>query len=527
MTQASRPRFLHELPARAGSPAEVVFSGEAHRLGGIMDRAARLATLLSESGLKPGDRLGLWLPNGIDWLCTIFACSRLGIVVLAMNPRLGPGETGQLIRLAGCRCIVLSAEHRDGECLDVLASVPEADRITLRTLVFAGSVGPLPKGIDAATSSFAAASGLPPFDGCMAQSDAPFLMLATSGTTGLPKLVQHAQERICRHVLDAGRAFGFDGHSKVLLAIPMCGAYGFTIAMATLAAGVPLVVMESFEPAAAIGLIREYGITHMMGTDDMLDKMLAATDEPCPFPTLRMYGHANFTPGLRHFPQRAEARGVRLRGAYGLSETLASVAVQSLASPLVRRAEGGGHLVCPGAEFRIRDAGTGRLITDRAIGEIELRTPNVMLGYYDNPDATQKAFTADGFLRTGDSGCHAEDGGFTYVSRINDVLRIGGYLVSPAEIEEALRSDPAIDECQVVAVDLPEGSRPVAFVVLYPGFALDEVRAIASCAAMLARYKVPVRIFPLDRMPVTVGPNGTKIRKSELRDRAIRLMEAG
>lgn len=527
MKRTSQAGFLHQLPVRSAWSGEVVCDGAVHRLDQIMDRAARLSTLLSESGLQPGDRVGLWLPNGIDWLCAIFACSRLGLVVLAMNPRLGPGEAGQLIRLAGCRCIVLSAEHRGGECLDVLAAVTGADRVTLRTLVFAGSVGSVPKGIDAAASSIAAASGLPPFEGCTAQADAPFLMLATSGTTGLPKLVQHAQARICRHVLDAGRAFGFDGHSKVLLAIPMCGAYGFTIAMATLAAGVPLVVMECFEPSAAGDLIREHGITHMMGTDDMLDKMLATTDDSRPFPSLRMYGHANFTPGLRNFPQRAEARGVRLRGAYGLSEALASVAVQSLDSPLARRAEGGGHLVCPEAEFRIRDAGTGRLITDQTIGEIELRTPNVMLGYYNNPDATRKAFTDDGFLRTGDSGCHAEDGGLTYVSRINDVLRIGGYLVSPAEIEDCLRNDPAIGECQVVAVDLPEGSRPVAFVVLNPGCGLDEAGIIASCSATLARYKVPVRIFPVDRMPVTVGPNGTKIRKSELRDLATRLMEAG
>lgn len=489
----------------------------------LAEEGHRVARLLQAAGLRRGDRLGLWLPNGHAWFVVAMACSRLGIAILALNPRLGSKEIGNLLSLSACKALVFSAEYRDGYCLDILGALPASLRPSLSVVVYAGQVRKFNGSDDL---SLHALSDDPDssveYDMC-ADPEAPFLLLSTSGTTGLPKLVQHAQQRIVRHIHDVVRSIDLTRPgSKMLLGIPMCGAYGFTITMASLAAGVPLHVMEDFDPAGAVGLIRQYDITHMMGTDDMLDKMLAATDDPHPLPSLRMFGHANFTPSLRDFPQRAEARGVRLRGAYGLSESLATVAAQSLDAALERRAQGGGHLVCRNAEFRIRDTQTGRLIEDERIGEIEIRTPNVMLGYLDNPEATCQAFTEDGFLRTGDSGCRADDGGFTYLSRISDVLRIGGYLVSPSEIEEVIRRDPVVSDCQVVAIDLPEGSRPVAFVVARAGF--DEVKALDTCRNELARYKIPVRIFSLESMPVTVGPNGVKIKKSELRARACKLL---
>lgn len=516
---------LFELLDEPQSGFGIVCRDRQTHAGELAEESRRVARLLQSAGLRCGDRIGLWLPNGHEWFVVAMACSRLGIAILALNPRLGSKEIGSLLSLSACKALVLSAEYRNGYCLDILAGLPASLRPSLSAVVYAGRVHQFDGGDNLSLHSLNddPCSTVDYGKGKPVDPEAPFLLLSTSGTTGLPKLVQHAQQRIVRHIHDVVQSIDLARpDSKMLLGIPMCGAYGFTITMASLAAGVPLHVMEDFDPANAVGLIRQCGITHMMGTDDMLDKMLGVTDDPLPLPSLRMFGHANFTPSLRDFPERAEARGVRLRGAYGLSETLATVAAQSLDAGLDRRAQGGGQLVCRSAEFRIRDTQTDRLIENECIGEIEIRTPNVMLGYLDNPEANRQAFTEDGFLRTGDSGYRAEDGGFTYLSRISDVLRIGGYLVSPAEIEEVIRRDPTVSDCQVVAIDLPEGSRPVAFVVAMSGF--DEAKALDSCRSELARYKTPARIFSLDSMPVTISPNGVKIKKSELRERARKLM---
>jgi fatty-acyl-CoA synthase len=148
-----------------------------------------------------------------------------------------------------------------------------------------------------------------------------------------------------------------------------------------------------------------------------------------------------------------------------------------------------------------------------------------MLSYFGNAEATAAAFTEDGFLRTGDLGYTEEGSGFVFLARMGDVLRLGGFLVSPAEIEATLLELPGIADCQVVAVATPAGNRPVAFVIMAPGAALDEARALAHCRARIAGYKVPARLVRLDAFPVTQSANGTKIQRTRLRAMAEEAMK--
>ena len=129
----------------------------------------------------------------------------------------------------------------------------------------------------------------------------------------------------------------------------------------------------------------------------------------------------------------------------------------------------------------------------------------------------------DGWFRTGDLAAADGDRTFEYIARMGDVLRLGGFLVSPAEIEAVLMDDVAVDAAQVVAIDLPNGARPVGFVV-GAGEGFVESTAIDRCRDRLGRYKVPVRVLVIDEFPTTPGPNGTKIQKSELRKIAARLL---
>ena len=143
-----------------------------------------------------------------------------------------------------------------------------------------------------------------------------------------------------------------------------------------------------------------------------------------------------------------------------------------------------------------------------------------MQTYFGEPEATREAFTADGYYRSGDLGYTTGDGRFVFLTRINDSLRLGGFLVSPLEIEGVVQEHASVAACQVVGVPRADGLKPVAFVILKPGTALDEAGILAHVTGQLAKYKVPARVFAIDEFPVTPGANATKIQKHRLRDLA-------
>ena len=167
--------------------------------------------------------------------------------------------------------------------------------------------------------------------------------------------------------------------------------------------------------------------------------------------------------------------------------------------------------------MRVRDPESGRLLPVGEAGEIEIAGPSLMREYFENPAATRDTISDDGFVRSGDLGYLTDDGGFVYLARMGDAMRLGGFLVSPAEIEGQLNEHPAVRGAQVVEVHTERGPRPVAFVVPDPGGRFDEEALRDHCGQSLARFKVPTRIFALDEFPTTRSANGTKIRRAELR----------
>jgi acyl-CoA synthetase (AMP-forming)/AMP-acid ligase II len=193
------------------------------------------------------------------------------------------------------------------------------------------------------------------------------------------------------------------------------------------------------------------------------------------------------------------------------------------------RGLGGGRPVADDIEFRITDPVTGGQVADGEEGELQLRGYNVMAGYLNNPAATAEALTADGWLRTGDLALQQGDS-FCYRARLRDSLRLRGYLVDPAEIEQSLGQHAEVGAAQVVGVNLPgEGDVAVAFVIAaHPVEASTlESRLIAHCRDGIAGYKVPRRVFVVDHFPQVDGPNGVKVVKSELREMASRGLKQG
>jgi fatty-acyl-CoA synthase len=174
--------------------------------------------------------------------------------------------------------------------------------------------------------------------------------------------------------------------------------------------------------------------------------------------------------------------------------------------------------------FRVVDLESGAAVPDGTNGELQIRGYNVMSGYLNNEAATAKAITPDGWFRTGDLA-YVQGDAFIFLSRIGDGLRLRGYLVDPGEIEAFLCRHPAVSAAQVVAVRV-QGEGDVAVAFVRADRPLSEKELLAYCREGIANYKVPRRIVQVDEFPVVEGPNGTKIRKADLREHASRVVNS-
>ena len=170
--------------------------------------------------------------------------------------------------------------------------------------------------------------------------------------------------------------------------------------------------------------------------------------------------------------------------------------------------------------MRTRDPESGSILPHGEVGELEVRGPSMMLGYFGDPDATAAAMTPDGYFRTGDAGYTNPDGSFTFLSRMGDALRLNGFLVSADEISSVLELHPAVDRCQVVGTMINGTQKAVAFIVPHPASAVDEADIVAFCKQRLAPFKAPARVFAVEEFPMSVGPNGEKVQRGKLRELA-------
>jgi len=488
------------------------------------DASARLAQGLGKLGVRAGDCVALWLPNLPAWLAAFFACARLGAIAVSVNTRFRSHELADILGRSRARVLLFWPEFKGIDFAGILAACdPQALAALEHVIVYGESGAAAPATVlgKPALSYATLASGTP-LQQNHAAPQAGCAIFTTSGTTKAPKFVLHDQRTVLRHAFDVVQGFGIDHESALLLAPPLCGVFGFCGAMACIAAGRPLVMTPAWNPEEAAHALVALRVTHAIGTDEVCAQLL---DCGADVSRLRFFAYAAFNPAQGDIVQRADARGLRLVGLYGASEIQALFARQDEHAPAAERMLGGGRPVSPVARVRVRDPESGELLAHGAQGELEFLAPGSrMASYHGNPAATRDAFTADGYYRSGDLGSASADGRFVFLARMGDALRLGGFLVSPAEIEAVVQEAPGIAACQVVGVPRAEGLVPVAFVVLQHGAALDESAVIAHVAAGLARYKVPRRVFAVDAFPVTPGANATKIQKGKLREMAKALL---
>jgi fatty-acyl-CoA synthase len=326
-------------------------------------------------------------------------------------------------------------------------------------------------------------------------------------------------------VVHLSRGIDMRPGDAMLCALPLFGVFGLMTTLGALAGGGACVLLPVWDAEQAARAVERHRITHVIGADTMFDAMFGI--EGVRFDSLRHGVQADFTGLVLPVTRRGDELGVAFSGTYGSSECYALMSLHPWDAPAEQRAQAGGIVTDETIEVRVVDPDTGHPLADGEAGEIQIRGPNVLACYLNNPEATARAFTADGWFRSGDLG-HRSGPGFVYLARMGDSLRLRGFLVNPAEIEACLMTHPSVAGAQVVGATRPgQGDVAVAWVRASDS-ALDavalEAALIAHCRARMASYKVPVRIALLDEFPSISGPNGTKIQKRVLRDWARELV---
>jgi fatty-acyl-CoA synthase len=526
--------LLQEAAAASPDRPAVTYQDESLSWQELESLVRRAAGGLVALGIEKGDRVAFWLPNTAAYVVLYFACVQIGAIAVAVNTRFRAKEVADIVGGSRARALVLWPGFRGIDFLSILEDIPGASLAHLETIVVYGEGDAAPLGGTevAPTLEGKAVIGYRelvsggPYSQEAFGEDLGCNMFTTSGTTSAPKLVVHTHRSITTHARELWENMApLIGDGALLQTLPFCGVFGFTSLVLSVAGRAHMVVTSAFDPAESVRFLDQYGIRYVSATDDMLMAMLDADSRERALPGLVCAGFGAFNASPEEMATRAEERGVTLIGLYGMSEVMALFARRKPDEAREQRVLGGGTLVSSSAHVRVRDPETGAVCADGVEGEIEIKGPSLMSEYFENPEATAAAFTDDGYLRTGDMGYTTGARDFVYLARMGDTLRLGGFLVSPVEIEGHLAEHPSVAAAQVVAVRIGDATRAFAFVLASDELGIDEGVLQTHCASALARFKVPVRFVALDEFPTTKSANGTKIQRAVLREWAQRAVD--
>jgi len=451
-------------------------------------QVSTLAGGLAGLGLEPGERIGLHLPNWPEFVLAYYAAHKLGLVPISLNVTYATEEIHYIVGDAGPSAII-TADPVAGHLPPPGAMPSVRHRLNAREL---GALTGKPlRGLDRDRDETAA-------------------ILYTSATTGRPKGVMLTHANIVSNAYATVHHLRMNPDDRGLCALPMFHCFGQNFILnALVAAGGLLVLQERFIPDQFVAAIARHRITLFYAVPTMYILFLAGG--PHDFGSVRLFFSAAATLPADVERRWHERYGHFIQQGYGLTECSPFASYNHT----VRFKPGSVGTPIDNVEMRIVDA-AGRPLPDGELGEIVIKGPNVMKGYFGNPEATADTIR-DGWLHSGDIGSRDADGYFYIVDRLKDMINVSGFKVFPREVEEVLFRHPAIKEAAVVGVGDPvRGESVKAYVVLNPSkhVAVDELRAL--CRQALAGYKVPETIEFIDALPK--NPTG-KILKKDLRGR--------
>jgi long-chain acyl-CoA synthetase len=510
LTYREVPLFtlLEESAASSPDLSAVRFYTQTLTYAELWARALRFAAALAELGVKQGDRVALMLPNCPQYVIAYYGVLRAGAVVAQVNPLYTARELQHLLMDSRAETIVVA---------DVLYPVVQAAGVPLKHVLVATLKGDVPLGIEARRFEevLARATAAPPEISIDPRQDIAALQY-TGGTTGVSKAAMLTHFNLVANVQQI-RAWnpsgGPPGTERVLTVIPLFHAYGMTVGMNfPIAAGYEIILLPRFDLKEVMETIKATQPSYFPGVPTMYVAVLN-------FPNAQDYGVSSIkycNSGAAPLPVEvmqafAERFGGRIREGYGLSET----SPVSHGNPfLLESRPGTVGMPCPDTDCEIVDIETGQIVLPPGeIGEIRIRGPQVMKGYWNRPDETAIALR-DGWLYTGDLGTMTEDGYFSIVDRKKDMIIASGYNVYPRDVEEVLYEHPAVLECCVAGIpDQYRGENVKAYVVKRPAAHVTAEELDAFCRERLAPFKVPHLYEFRDTLPKsTVG----KILRREL-----------
>lgn len=490
--------WLRRRAVTRGDRAAVVEAERTLDYRALEERTARCAGWLRAAGVGRGDRVAIALANRSAFLEGVFAAARLGAIALPINTRLAPPELQQILDDATPRVLLHEAdlEERVARAVGPVSQPP--------VLLSAGGEH------DAYEAAIAASE--PDRDIAPVAPDDPMILMYTSGTTGVPKGALLPHRKTLFNSLNAQLFFDLSGRDAVLTVVPLFHSFGLQIlSIPALYAGATVVLQRHFDATDLWSAAAAHGVTYFGGVPTMFRALLAALDARggrADLPSLRFA----FTAGSAipvDLIHAFEERGVRLKQGFGQTET--SILCCLDARDAIRKAGSVGKPVFH-AELRLvtRDSIDGPVDRwkDAAIGqtgEIVVRGPITMIGYWKRPAATAETLREQGWLRTGDLATQDAEGFVTLVGRARDMFISGGENVYPAQIEQVYHEHPDVREIAVVGVpDDRWGEVGCAYVVMAAGAACDQDALRAWGRERLATFKVPRSFVAVAELPKTV-----------------------
>jgi fatty-acyl-CoA synthase len=477
----------------------------------------RVALGLLARGIAKGDRVGIWAPNCAEWVIVQYATAKIGAILVNVNPAYRTHELEYVVQQSGMRLLISAVSFKTSDYRAMVTSIGYTDVIYIGTdgwndlAESGGEMSDLRE--RAATLTF----------------DDPINIQYTSGTTGFPKGATLSHHNILNNGYFVAEGLSYTEHDRVCLPVPLYHCFGMVMGNLGATSHGACIVLPApgFEPAATLRAVGQEKITSLYGVPTMFIAELNLPDfADYDLSTLRT-GIMAGSPCPVEVMKRvvAEMNMSEVAICYGMTETSPVSTMTRRDDGLDRRTETVGR-VMPHLESKVIDPVTALPVARGAAGELCTRGYSVMLGYWDQAEATAQAIDAARWMHTGDLATMDEDGYLNIVGRIKDLVIRGGENVYPREVEEFLYAHPDIADVQVIGVpDAKYGEELMAWVVMRPDAEPLTAAAVRDfCAGKLAHYKIPRFVHVVDGFPMTVTG---KVRKVEMRERAVQILDLG
>ena len=490
----------------------------------VWEQCGRVARGLMARGVTKGDRVGIWSPNRAEWVLLQYATARMGAILVNINPAYKTSELEYALNQSGTSFLVLAARFRTNDYVAMLAEVKGRCPQLREALVLEDGWEALLRDGDRIGERELAERE------AELQFDEPINIQYTSGTTGFPKGATLSHHSILNNGYFIGERLRYTEHDRVCIPVPFYHCFGMVLGnLACTTHGACMVVpAEAFEPLATMRTVQDERCTALYGVPTMfiaeLDHSEFSTFDfsslrtgimagsPCPVEVMKK------VQTIMHMPE--------VTICYGMTET-SPVSTQSTPDdPLEKRVATVGS-VHPHVEIKVTDPTTGRVVPRGQAGELCSRGYIVMLGYWDNPEATREAIDAGRWMHTGDLATMDDDGYLNIVGRIKDMIIRGGENVYPREVEEFLYTHADVADVQVIGVPSERyGEEVMAWVRPREGAALTGEDLTAFCRGRIATYKIPRYWKFVDEFPMTVTGKVQKFRMREVAIEELGLQQA-